>query len=97
MAATKRRLRTLRIGVIGGQAPGFFAMSADPFSIQQSLGAQVQTFSLVEFAIAVTEKRWVNALDIGQHIIVDFPNSKMSEEIRGKLDVLKQNVQMQNN
>lgn len=51
----------------------------------------------VQFAIAVTEKRWVNALDIGRHIITDFPNSKMSEEIRGKLDVLKQNVQMQNN
>ena len=51
----------------------------------------------VQFAIAVTEKRWVNALDIGQHIIADFPNSRMSEEIRGKLDVLRQNVQMQNN
>ncbi len=50
----------------------------------------------VQFAIAVTEKRWVGALDIGQHIIADFPNSKMSGEIRGKLDVLKQNVQMQN-
>lgn len=51
----------------------------------------------VQFAIAVTEKRWVDALEVGQHIIADFPNSKMSEEIRGKLDVLKQNVQMQNN
>jgi hypothetical protein len=51
----------------------------------------------VQFAISVTEKRWVNALEIGQNIIADFPNSKMSEEIRGKLDVLKQNVQMQNN
>ncbi len=50
----------------------------------------------VQFAIAVTEKRWVGALDIGQHIIADFPNSKMSEEIRGKLDVLKKNVHMQN-
>ena len=50
----------------------------------------------VQFAIAVTEKKWVGALDIGQHIIADFPNSKMSEEIRSKLDVLKQNVQMQN-
>ena len=49
----------------------------------------------VQFSIAVTEKQWTNALDIGQHIIKDFPNSKMSEEIRGKLDVLKQNVQMQ--
>jgi len=51
----------------------------------------------VQFAISVTEKRWVDALDIGQNIISDFPNSKMSEEIRGKMDVLKQNVQMQNN
>ncbi len=50
----------------------------------------------VQFAIAVTEKRWVGALEIGQNIIADFPNSKMSEEIRSKLDVLKQNVQMQN-
>ena len=50
----------------------------------------------VQFAIAVTEKRWVGALEVGQHIIADFPNSKMSEEIRTKLDVLKQNVQMQN-
>jgi len=51
----------------------------------------------VQFAISVTEKRWVDALEIGQNIIADFPNSKMSTEIRGKLDVLKQNVQMQNN
>jgi hypothetical protein len=51
----------------------------------------------VQFAIAVTEKRWVDALDVGQIIITDFPNTKMSEEIRGKLDVLKQNVQMQHN
>ena len=50
----------------------------------------------VQFAISVTEKRWVGALDIGQHIIAEFPNSKMSEEIRSKLDVLKQNVQIQN-
>jgi len=50
----------------------------------------------VQFAISVTEKRWIDALEIGQNIIADFPNSKMSAEIRCKLDVLKQNVQMQN-
>lgn len=49
----------------------------------------------VQFSIAVTEKKWSLALDIGQQIINDFPNSKMSEEIRGKLDVLMQNVQLQ--
>jgi hypothetical protein len=49
----------------------------------------------VQFAIAVTEKQWAGALEVGQQIVNDFPNSKMSEEIRGKLDVLKQNVQLQ--
>jgi L-fucose isomerase-like protein len=41
------------LGLIGGQAPGYFAMSGDPFTIHQGLGAQVQTFSLLEFANAV--------------------------------------------
>ena len=49
----------------------------------------------VQFAIAVTEKQWAGALEVGQQIVNDFPNSKMSEEIRGKLDVLRQNVQLQ--
>ena len=48
----------------------------------------------IKFSMAVTEKRWANALEIGQHIVSDFPNSKMAEEIREKLDVLKQNVQV---
>ncbi len=51
----------------------------------------------VQFALAVTEKQWVSALDVGQQIINNFPNSKMSEEIRAKLSVLQQNVQLQNN
>ena len=49
----------------------------------------------VQFSIAVAEKQWTSALGIGQRIITDFPNSRMSEEIHGKLEVLKQNVQMQ--
>ncbi|UCG49819.1 MAG: hypothetical protein JSU94_08550, partial [Phycisphaerales bacterium] len=49
----------------------------------------------VQFAIAVTEKRWENAVDVGQQIISDFPNSRMSVEIREKMDVLKQKVQLQ--
>lgn len=49
----------------------------------------------VRFSIAVTEKQWARALDIGEQIISDFPNSKMSEEIRGKIDILKQKVQLQ--
>jgi hypothetical protein len=50
----------------------------------------------VQFAMAVSDKRWETALDIGQQIIRDFPNSRMAEEIQAKLDVLRQNVQVQN-
>ncbi len=53
MAATLRRLRTVRLGIIGGQAPGYFAMGADPFTVYRGLGAQVQSFSLIEFANVV--------------------------------------------
>jgi len=49
----------------------------------------------VRFSIAVAEKRWTEALDIGGQIIVDFPNSKMAEEIRTKMDILQQKVQLQ--
>ncbi len=50
----------------------------------------------VQFAMAVSDKQWDTALDIGQQIVRDFPNSRMSGEIREKLDVLRQNVQVQN-
>ena len=48
----------------------------------------------MQFSMSVTEKRWANALEIGQQIVSNFPNSRMAEEIREKLDVLKQNVQV---
>jgi len=50
LAHTCKRLRSSRVGVVGGQAPGYFAMSADPFRIKRGVGAQVQSFSLMEFA-----------------------------------------------
>lgn len=49
----------------------------------------------MRFSIAVTEKKWAEALEVGEQIISDFPNSKMSEEIRGKIDILRQKVQLQ--
>ena len=51
----------------------------------------------VQFALAVSDKHWSSALEIGQQIVRDFPNSRMSGEIREKLHVLRQNVQMQTN
>jgi hypothetical protein len=48
----------------------------------------------VQFSLAVSDKKWTSALEVGEKIIADFPNSKMSGEIRDKLDVLRQNVQL---
>jgi len=50
----------------------------------------------VQFSLAVSGEQWDKALEIGWQIIHDFPNSRMSEEIREKMDVLKQKVELQN-
>ena len=42
----------------------------------------------VQFSLAVSEKQWQMALETGQQIVQDFPNSRMAHEIRGKMDVL---------
>ena len=47
----------------------------------------------VQFSLAVSGKQWDRALTTGQQIIYDFPNSKMAEEIREKIGILKQKVQ----
>lgn len=55
MAAALRRLRTVKLGQVGGNAPGYFALSADPFSVHKGLGVQAQSFTLLEFANRVNE------------------------------------------
>jgi hypothetical protein len=44
----------------------------------------------VQFAMAVSEKKWKKALETGQQIIRYFPNSRMAAEIHQKWAVLKQ-------
>jgi ABC-type multidrug transport system fused ATPase/permease subunit len=44
----------------------------------------------VQFAMAVSEKKWKKALEAGQQIIRYFPNSRMAAEIHQKWEVLKQ-------
>jgi len=65
LAATLRRLRMVRLGAIGGHAPGYFAMGADPFAIHRGLGAQVQTFSLIEFSNVLHE---LSAADVAEDV-----------------------------
>lgn len=44
----------------------------------------------VQFKLAVHDKEWTAAVRVGEQIIREFPNSKMAEEVRGMLDVLRQ-------
>jgi L-fucose isomerase-like protein len=55
LTVTVRRLKKVRLGIVGGQAPGYFAMSPDPFVIHRATGAQVQSFSLIDFSNAANE------------------------------------------
>jgi energy-coupling factor transporter transmembrane protein EcfT len=43
----------------------------------------------VQFSLAISGKQWARAFDTGMEIIRDFPNSRMAEEIREKIDILK--------
>jgi L-fucose isomerase-like protein len=42
-------LRRSRVAVVGSHAPGFIAMDADPFAVQQQFGTQMHRLSLAQF------------------------------------------------
>jgi len=46
----------------------------------------------VQFALAVSDKEWTKAYRTGRQITSDFPNSKMAEEIRERMDVLREKI-----
>ncbi len=43
----------------------------------------------VQFAIRVTEEQWSGAVAVGEEIIREYPNSRMSQEVREKLSTLR--------
>ena len=47
----------------------------------------------VRFSLAVSGKQWNKAMETGNEIMRDFPNSRMAEEIRDKIAILKQKIQ----
>ena len=47
----------------------------------------------VQFSLAISGKQWHKALETGMEITRDFPNSRMAEEIREKIEVLKTHAQ----
>lgn len=81
LVATVKRLRGLRMGLIGGQAPGYFAMNADPFVMHRGLGVQVQTFSLLEFerVLQSLDEKQV-AEDVEQVQAMGLPLKDVTEE-----------------
>ncbi len=46
----------------------------------------------IRFSIAVSGRQWAKALETGEEIVHDFPNSRMAQEIRERMDVLKERV-----
>ncbi|MEQ9454542.1 MAG: hypothetical protein RLN76_08115 [Phycisphaeraceae bacterium] len=49
----------------------------------------------VQFKMAVQDKEWVRAVQVGEQIIAEFPNSRMADEVRGMLDVLRERSRAQ--
>lgn len=44
----------------------------------------------VQFKIAVHDKEWVRSVSVGEQIIREFPNTRMADEVRGLLDLLRE-------
>ncbi len=44
----------------------------------------------VRFRFAVTEERWRDALEVGVSIIEEFPNSRIAQEVRERLNILRE-------
>jgi hypothetical protein len=44
----------------------------------------------VRFKMAIHDRDWIDALRMGETIIREFPNTKMAEEVRQMLDVLRE-------
>jgi hypothetical protein len=49
----------------------------------------------VQFTMAVTERKWADAFETGRRIVQDFPNSRMANEIRSRLDILRDHARKQ--
>lgn len=43
----------------------------------------------VQFTMSVTEKQWSKSLEVGRKIIEEFPNTRIAQEVREKMDILE--------
>ena len=49
----------------------------------------------VRFKMAVTDRDWIAALRVGDQIIREFPNTKMADEVRQMMDMLRERAKGQ--
>jgi hypothetical protein len=64
---------------------------AEPFreTARGVIGKKRQNLG-VQFKIAVHDKEWTEAVRIGEQIIREFPNTKMADEVRGLIDLVRE-------
>ena len=48
-----------------------------------------------QFSLAVQDHKWAEAMRLGDIIVRDFPNTKIAQEVREKMDALKQRAERQ--
>lgn len=46
----------------------------------------------VRFKLAIQDQAWPIALDVGERIMVEFPNTRMADEVRNMLDSIRERV-----
>ncbi len=51
---------------------------------------QARENTAVRFRMAVSDRDWIEAMNVGEQIIREFPNSKMADEVRDMMDVLRE-------
>jgi tetratricopeptide (TPR) repeat protein len=51
---------------------------------------QARENTAVRFRMAVSDRDWIEAMKVGEQIIREFPNSKMADEVRDMMDVLRE-------
>lgn len=44
----------------------------------------------VQFKLAVHDREWTRAVQVGEQILQEFPQSRMAEEVRGMLDIMRE-------
>ena len=44
----------------------------------------------VQFKLAVHDREWLRSVAVGEQIIREFPNTRMADEVRSMLDLLRE-------